>query len=359
MPGQAETRIKSIPVKSLRLDPANPRLPLGMDGSVSETVVKYYWDNYVLDELIDSYRASGYFEQEPMIVQPEGDEYIVLEGNRRLAALIQLLRLPGFVPGLDVDEPSDELRSKLKKIPCLVADSREEVASHLGFRHIGGIRPWPPEAKARFVAGELRRFVDEGGEGNPFAQIARMIGTNAQSVRLSFYALELLLYARRDLGIDVTYVANYRFGVWLRCMSAKGIVERLGIEIPRDFEKFSAAIEAVDRRWLNVLIQDLTGKDDQPAVLADSRDVTVYGYVLADDRAYKILRETKDLRVAEQMVSGTALAVKIDAVARRVTALVVEAERLDEFDDLALESARTLAAKAKTLVNALRSDEDD
>lgn len=353
------TKIKQIPVEQLRLDPANPRLPEGMDGTVSTNVIQYYWDHYVLDELIDSYRENGYFEQEPMIVKPEGGKYIVLEGNRRLAALIQLLRLPGYVAKIDTDEAGDDLQAQLAKIPCFVSDSREEVASYLGFKHIGGIKPWPPEAKARFISNEIRRLVHSNYDGNPFAHVGRMVGTNAQSIRLSFYALELLHHAKNDHGLDINYVANHRFGVWLRCMSSKGIAERLSIQIPSEFSDFDKNIKKVDRKWLRTLIGDLTPKEEQAAILSDSRDVTVYGYIIANDNAYKVLRETKDLKVAEQIVSGTALATKIDNVTKRVSALQAEAERLDEFDQQALEAARALAGKAKTLVNALREEDDE
>jgi ParB-like chromosome segregation protein Spo0J len=40
-----------------------------------------------LEELIQSISASGYVDIEPLIVEGRGDHLVVLEGNRRLAAL--------------------------------------------------------------------------------------------------------------------------------------------------------------------------------------------------------------------------------------------------------------------------------
>ena len=138
-----KSNIQWVKVENLRLDPRNPRLPEEMDGTISSDVIQFYWNNYVLDELVNSFRENGYFEQEPMIVVPEGagngkssTHYIVLEGNRRLSALIQLLQLPGHQPKIRVDPPTAEQRSALSRIPCFVTDSRESVASHLGFKHI-------------------------------------------------------------------------------------------------------------------------------------------------------------------------------------------------------------------------------
>jgi hypothetical protein len=353
------TKIENLPVQDLRLDPHNPRLPEGMDGTVSEKVVEFYWNHYVLDELIDSFIENGYFEQDPMIVMPRKGEYIVLEGNRRLAALIQLLRLPGHIDTATIDQPSQQVRKALAKIPCLVADSRDDVASFLGFKHIGGLKPWSPEAKARFVASEVDRAASDPAVTNPFAHVARMVGTNAQSVRQSYMALQLLRHARKALGIDTAHVVQHRFGVWLRALSAEGVRDKLRLEIPREHADFEGALESVDSKWLSSVVGDLSPSGDMPPILADSRDVTVYGYILNSKRAYSLLKESRDLRVAEQLVGNVALAARIDAVAKRVSALVLDAEQLDGSDLAAYESAKTLSGRAKALANTLRPEAED
>lgn len=342
--------IQPISITLLDLDPQNPRLPEGMDGSASAEVVQYYWDNYVLSELVDSFRGNGYFAQEPLIVLPDRDRFIVLEGNRRLAALIQMLALPGSIKGL-TDPPTESLRREFAEIPCLVVDSRDEVAPYLGFRHIGGIQPWPPESKARFVSKRLAALEADGFTGNPFAHVARMVGTNAQGIRITYFAFQLLVHARVDLGLDTAHIASERFGVWQRCMSSRGVLERLNVTVPRDFADFSPVIRGADAQWIRNVIRDLSpDSTGAPPILTDSRDVTTYGHVLANDRAYKTLQETRDLRVAEQLVSDALLATKIDRVSARVKALIDEAELVEECDERTLDSAKVLAKRAKVLV---------
>lgn len=345
-----EHEIVPIPVASLELDPANPRLPEGMDGSASEEVIRYYWDNYVLDELIESFRANGYFAHEPLIVMKRGSKFTVLEGNRRLAALIQLLGLPGNVEKLTDPAPA-KLAKELEEIPCLVVKDRQEVASYLGFRHIGGIKPWPPESKARFVADQLRLAAK--GKSNPFAAVARMVGTNAQGVRLSYFALELLKYARSEYGIDTSHVARLRFGVWLRCMSSQGVLTKLAVSVPQEFKEFPHQIQLASKAWLTRIVSDLSPSEKGEPVLSDSRDVTVYGHVLASERAYKALQQTRDLRIAEQMVGSGLISAKIAKVADRVKALVDEAEDIKDPEKEAIEAAELLMKRAKTLLNTL------
>ncbi len=76
----------------LRLDPENPRLPEEVIGESQSAILRYLFDNAVLDELATSYTNNGFFEHEPLMVARDDHHYVVLEGNRRLAALKILLQ---------------------------------------------------------------------------------------------------------------------------------------------------------------------------------------------------------------------------------------------------------------------------
>lgn len=93
---------RPLATPSLDLDPNNPRLPeLALDGGDGEglseqaRILRFLYENDVLEELMESYIANGFFESEPLIVLPEvAGRRVVVEGNRRLAALMILLQLP-------------------------------------------------------------------------------------------------------------------------------------------------------------------------------------------------------------------------------------------------------------------------
>ena len=55
-----------------------------------------------------------------------------------------------------------------------------KVAPLIGYRHISGIQPWEPFARARFVT----RLVDD--QGLPFEEVAELVGVDMSQVR-SFY----------------------------------------------------------------------------------------------------------------------------------------------------------------------------
>ena len=135
-----------------------------------------------------------------------------------------------------------------------------------------------------------------------------------------------------------------------------GVASLNGTANHLEYEQFQDAIAAVDSKWLRSVLDDLTPRDGNPAALQDSRDVTTYGYVIENPKAYKLLRQTGDLRVAEQLVQTVALTAKIEGITRRVVALITEAEEVEEQPE-AFDAARNLHAKTKQLMNALREEE--
>lgn len=82
-----------VAVGDLYLDPKNPRL-VGGDYSVSDQaeIVRKLWEEFNVGEIVDSILASNSFwKHEPLIAARENGKLIVVEGNRRLAAVKILL----------------------------------------------------------------------------------------------------------------------------------------------------------------------------------------------------------------------------------------------------------------------------
>ena len=96
---QLEITMK-VPVEQLRLDPGNPRLIGDGIDITDEAIVARLYRAAELNELLESISTNGYLDIEPLVVMedpdPQSERLIVLEGNRRLAAL-RLLREPDLV----------------------------------------------------------------------------------------------------------------------------------------------------------------------------------------------------------------------------------------------------------------------
>jgi len=153
VPGAAE--YKTVDVNALRFDPENPRLGgairSGDDEEVQERIRKHLCEipHYALD-LVGSIVENGFLPYEPLIVRQEGERFVVIEGNRRLAAVKSILSAPA-------ERYPQAVRDALAEIPVLVfpdgvqhGDS-DEVLRYLGVKHLFGFRDWPPYSKAMFL----------------------------------------------------------------------------------------------------------------------------------------------------------------------------------------------------------------
>ena len=91
LPGK-DDRLGGHRPAELFLDPENPRLA-GESFSVDaqDDILRWLWRNKSVNELVDSILANGFWGHEELFATEEGDRWVVVEGNRRLAAVKILL----------------------------------------------------------------------------------------------------------------------------------------------------------------------------------------------------------------------------------------------------------------------------
>lgn len=222
-----------IPVDQLHFDPLNPRLPKSVDGSDDQAVLEWMLQDAGLVELMGSIAVKGYFPAEPLLVMPaqERDGYLVLEGNRRLAAVLLLLE-PTRAPRrknavIQMTEQSVD-REALRELPCAVFKQREEVLDYLGYRHITGIKQWEPAAKARYLESLYEEHFPDAGEA-VYRKIARIIGSRADYVMRLLGALKLYETVL-SAGHDELTEDGVSFSLLTLALNYTNIVDYLGLE---------------------------------------------------------------------------------------------------------------------------------
>ena len=92
--GLTNTPYERFPVEKLLLDPRNPRLvEFTIPAKPTQSdLLKALYQQMAAEELAMSIAYNGYFEHEPLIIERRSDgKYTVVEGNRRLAAVMLLL----------------------------------------------------------------------------------------------------------------------------------------------------------------------------------------------------------------------------------------------------------------------------
>ena len=175
--------INDWPVASLLLDTENPRLPPSQKPRSQLELLILIAKLYSIGELMDSFAINGYFDEEPLVgvLSPnDSSKLIIVEGNRRLAALKLMLqpslaqRLvdPATTRPLRINMPplGTARRRELQRVPVRVyEEGRSAVLAYLGYRHITGVKRWDSYAKARYVFQLVK-------EGNDLKDIQQRIG---------------------------------------------------------------------------------------------------------------------------------------------------------------------------------------
>lgn len=345
-------------VENLLLDRENPRVVEELHGASQSDLLKYLFDNEVLDELAASFVANGYFGNEPILVlPPDGDgKRIVVEGNRRVSTLMVLTKAHAAVEaGLEFQlspAPSEELLAELSQVPAYEVRDHEELGAYLGYRHIGGIRPWSAEAKARWIHVNVTKKAQDL-DARPFYDVGRMIGSNARGVKSRYLMLEVLRRVRESGDAVTDHVERERFSVWGLLLGNSQFRDYIGLDDPSgDFAAVQDALDEIDLERVGEVVGDLTPRGKGTAVLADSRRVGDYIEVLANDRARQVLRRHGDLELAVATLEHGAVSDRLAKLRIELEELFSDVGRL-EVDGSALDEAEALVSIARRLRGAI------
>src|SRR5262249_19562217 len=168
-------------------DRRSPRLSEVPTMSSEDDVLERLWRESALQGLAASIALHGYLASEPLIVERAGGALVVLDGNRRLAA-IRALAEPGVRYRLAIgDMPSapETVSARLQWLPALVS-RRDAAWQSVGYRHVSGAQPWRSYARAAYVAWVHEEL------SVPIDRVAQSLGEGEASVRTLYRAWRAL-----------------------------------------------------------------------------------------------------------------------------------------------------------------------
>ncbi len=181
----------------LYLDDKNPRF-YGDEGSKDQTaLMTTLWREFAVDEIALSIAANGFFPYEPLFAAREDGRCVVVEGNRRLAA-VKLLRDPELrrvVGATDLPELGEPQLEQLSELPVIVT-ARAAIWQFVGFKHVNGAQPWQSFSKAQYIAWVHNEV------GVELEDIARQIGDQHATVKRLYRGLMVLEQAEEGGGFD-------------------------------------------------------------------------------------------------------------------------------------------------------------
>lgn len=296
-----------LSLADLRFDRANPRFPTSIDGGDLGTVLKFMLQDAGLVDLMRSIAKQGFFPGEPLLVSPGpdgNDKWVVVEGNRRLAACT-LLANPELAPTKRqvVERVSEEsILGKDAQVPCLKFESRESILEHLGYRHVTGIKEWGPLEKARFLR---QQYDSENGDiEERLRSTARSIGSRSDYVGrlLTAHKLYSVLEKNEFFEMEDISESNINFSLISSVLAYKSITNYLGLSGSQDLNADNLNVS----RWEFLSRFIFESDDDGNTRLGESRNIRMLADALDSERARRALEERSvTLRQAQQFLGGS------------------------------------------------------
>ncbi len=288
--------IEFVTLEELSLDPRNPRLGLArIEPLVTQERVLELMRGWNLEELAVSFLESGFWPQEAVIVVEEQlygqpDTLVVVEGNRRIAALKYLKQALAGSPRsrtwrslVEAATPNSEL---FERIPYILADSRADVIAYLGFRHVTGIKQWEPTQKAEFIAG----MIDDLAMS--YDSVRKQIGMQTDTVRRNYIAYRIVKQME-SLDIEVSEQGvESRFSVLFLSLREEGVRSFLGVDIRSEPKEAKLPVPQAMRDNLSDFARWLFGTDEQRPLFTDSRYVGSFARILSSPEAVDYLRSS-------------------------------------------------------------------
>ncbi len=281
-------------VNDLYLDPFNPRLGRGNTGpEVSQQQVLDVIKDWTLGELACSFLENGFWPQEALIVVEEelyGErKKVVVEGNRRLAALMYLKDAKDGEPlsrkWRDLVEETPPSRELFDRVPYIRVEDRGQLKMFLGFRHVTGIKEWHPTEKAQYISA----LVDSG---LTYAEVMRKIGSKTETVRRNYIAYRLFLQME-ELGDAISLQKiEKKFSVLFLALRTVGVQEFLNIEINATREQAQRPVSNDHLDNLTKFAKWLFGTEELEPIVRESRQVEAFASVLKSKDAIDYLSRT-------------------------------------------------------------------
>ena len=297
---------RRIRLKNLHLDPNNYRLiheadqvPVSEEKIKGKTVAQRTFrllageKNQHIQDLLDSFKANGYLPVDQIQVRELGSgHYVVVEGNRRIAAL-KLLESEYDQKGIDLGKLDPAIFSR---VPVVLYEDADEMhhLTLMALKHISGNRKWGEWNQAKLLEKMHSTYKLDGNE------ICRRVGISKVELKRSLRALSLVeQYQKSDYGDQFN---ESRFPIFREAVRNSSLKNWLYW----DDQVFKATNLENRELFFSLLSREPDEEEDDAgynekyleAAITKRDDVVLFSKILKDKQALENLRNTRDLNAA-------------------------------------------------------------
>jgi len=307
MSSQPAFNYERIITEELHFDRKNPRLvEFSIQANTPENeLLKILWREMGVNELVLSIKASGFFSQEPLWVVKEDfnghSQFVVIEGNRRLAAVKAILspeKLKGVAATSILMDFPVERKKELLSLPVVILNNREDAWRYIGFKHINGPAKWGSYAKAQYISQIHIQYEI------PLADIASQIGDTFNTVLKLYQGYRVIEQAEAKHVFDRTDITSPRlfFSHLYTGLNYEGFQEYIGIQGVSFDELYPVPKEKLIQ--LGEVLTWLFGSKRQnklSVISSQNPDLRYLDAILKNRQATLSLKDGKSLMVAYEL----------------------------------------------------------
>lgn len=299
-------QINVLKETDLYFDIENPRM-VEFDityATPEQKILNLLWRYMAVDEIVMSILAHGFFDHEAVYAVKENGRMVVVEGNRRLAAVKAILH-PELIENSGMNrflsKITEEKRQKLEEgIPVIELSGREEAWRYIGFKHVNGAAKWGSYAKAKYIASVHENF------GMPLAEIAEQIGDTNNTVKKLYQGLMVIREAENRVGFraEDTYRGRIFFSHLYTSIGYEGFRDYMGLTLNTDG---SIEIPIENNGKLGEVMTWLYGSKSNnitPVIKSQNPDLKHLDAVLKNRESVEVLRSTSSLDTAYEISLG-------------------------------------------------------
>lgn len=261
-------------VVDLRLDPENIRLEL--KSTKPDEIINDLFVNEDAYQIAKSIVEGGFFPDELPVIVKKGSEKIVIEGNRRIAALKSLInpdiaptyaaRLKHLIAGRSF--------APIKSVRVVCAPSREDALQLLAMKHtVTTRRPWRPLRKAYFYYAQYKagKTIEELKEAHPDVDVEDYVKMwemhdIAKSMQYGSSLVEAKVHSQREFPISTL----------ARLYEDPSFREHMGMEFDANGHVKISAVKADFDKAFSQVVTDVTTKAVDSRKLNDTKKIKKY-----------------------------------------------------------------------------------
>jgi hypothetical protein len=242
--------------------------------------------------------ASGYFQNDPLLVAVEDSKKIVIEGNRRLAAVKALRERDKYKDLLNnIPVPSPAVLDQIAELPAIF-QTREEAWRFLGFKHVNGPAKWGSYAKAKYIADVHRNY------NISLEQIGKQIGDTHRTVQRLYNGLRVVEQAEENnvFNREDAKKSSFPFSHMYVGLQREGIRNFLGLDDPSEENDNPVPPEKINAlKELCLWMFGSKKEDIDPVVRSQNPHLKELDEVLQNREAIAALRSGESLQTSLEL----------------------------------------------------------